>query len=115
MTQNELDKLFEERIEKVRKKLSVKGNEYAGSEEDRLINFKDGAETSGETPAQVCFGYMLKHFVSIKHIACRGDARILTVSKMGREILCHLIDEKIGDLIAYSVLLEALLTEQMEQ
>jgi hypothetical protein len=86
------------RIEKIRDLLARKKHEYA-SDEDCLRNFRNAAKIDGKTMAEVCKGYMLKHWTSIADII-EGRA-----SK-------DLADEKIGDAIAYLILLDAILQEE---
>lgn len=77
-----------------------KGKEYAGDNEDRLVDFKSAAGLTGETPVKVALSYMCKHVVSVYSLARRGvkDAALW--------------DEKLGDLINYCILIRALIAEE---
>jgi hypothetical protein len=101
MTATEFDKLLERRIECIRSTLKTKSAEYAPGN-DRLHNFKIGARILDLTPAQVCLGFLTKHLVSVLDI--------IEAAAGGHALRLAYLDEKIGDLINYFVLLEAILT-----
>lgn len=102
MNQDCFNKIFTERIEKAYATLVAKGKEYAPSQ-DRLHNFKRAAAITRQTPEQVCVGFMVKHLVSVLDLV---DAEAA-----GTKPSDAAIDEKIGDLFNYIILLEALLRE----
>ena len=52
--------------------LKYKNTNYA-SNEDRLHNFKAGADIMGGTPAEACWGYMTKHLVALRDKVERND------------------------------------------
>lgn len=52
--------------------LKGKGKGYA-PDEDRLHNFRAGADVMGGTPAQACWGYMTKHIVALRDKVERND------------------------------------------
>lgn len=102
MTAEEFDMIVERRINKIKDTLLSKAEEYAGKTE-RLHNFKRGAAMTGQQPAQVCVGFMVKHLVSVFDIIddlSLGDGRRL----------CH-FDEKVTDAVNYLILLEGLVKE----
>ena len=102
MTAEQFDVILDNRLEATRATLGTKAVEYA-SAKDRLHNFKRAAGLTGESPAQVCVGFLVKHLVSVLDIVddhAKGDKR-----RIG------LVDEKLGDAVNYLVLLEALLKE----
>lgn len=41
--------------------------------EDRLHNFKAGADIIGGTPAQACWGYLTKHLVALRDMVDKND------------------------------------------
>lgn len=41
-------------------------NKMYGRDNDALHNFKSGADISGGTPAQACWGYLVKHLVALR-------------------------------------------------
>lgn len=92
--------ILEKRIEKIKTVLGNKAKEYS-SYKDRLHNFKVAARIQNTTPEKAAFGMALKHLVSVMDIIEN------TPKKPSKEM----VDEKIGDLINYLVLIEALLLE----
>lgn len=103
MTNKDFNKIVEKRLETIRETLIKKGAEYA-SVEDRLHNFKRGAQISGEIPEKVLQGFMLKHLVSYLDI----------LDKLGKEeISISLIEEKLNDLLCYLILQETLIKERI--
>lgn len=103
MTPAVFRELLEERLEKTRRVLDSKATEYA-STADRLHNFKRASAITGETPAQVCVGFMIKHLVSVIDMV----DQIAPPSS-------EKIDEKIGDSINYLILLEGILREHLKE
>lgn len=94
--------LLKRRLSQIEAVLGKKAREYA-SAADRLHNFKRSAAITGESPAQVCIGFFVKHLTSI-----------LDMVEANAENVVHLpevIDEKIGDAVNYLILLEAILKE----
>lgn len=118
MRSEDFDKLVEECIEIIRKSLSTKGVEYAGGNEDRLVNFKRGGEMKMTTPEDALIGYYLKHLVSIFEIIDQITEEnkkiglIYAVNPEHLNIFWKTIEEKIKDLINYPILLKALLKER---
>ena len=92
----EFNELLNERLKKITKTLDQKANQYESSS-DRLHNFKVAARLSGTAPEEALWGMAMKHLVSVTDLVSgqlentRGN-----------------IDEKIGDMINYLILLEAL-------
>lgn len=52
--------------------LIAKNAKYSSSD-DRLHNFNAGADISGQTPAQTCWGYLSKHLVALRDMVDRND------------------------------------------
>ena len=52
--------------------LTKKNAKYA-SGEDRLHNFKAGADILGSTTAMACWGYLTKHLVALRDMVERND------------------------------------------
>lgn len=102
MTATEFDRLLEQRIDRMRAVLASKAVEYASNEE-RLYNFKSAEGLDDRHPAQVCWGYLLKHLLSVR--------RLSDATASGSSVPLEVIDEKIGDAVNYLVLLEAILKE----
>jgi len=99
MTTEELNVIVERHITDLRETLSIKGAEYSLTP-DRLKNFKDAAEFLECTPEEALFGFVAKHIIALKDFIKHE-----TYSRKQ-------IDEKIGDIICYMVLLDGLITER---
>jgi hypothetical protein len=102
MTAEEFDAIVEARVLKIKETLVAKAKEYATGR-DRLHNFKRGSLVKGEHPTQTCVGFLTKHLVSVLDLLDE-----LAVGDGGR---LRLFDEKMGDVINYLILLEALVKE----
>ena len=83
-----------------REVLISKNAEYAPGN-DKLANFKKGAQAMGVAPEECLWGYAMKHIISIQDIA-QGESSY-TPEKLR---------EKCSDLRNYLVLLEALMQER---
>lgn len=104
MDQHHFEKVVAETMHKAQALLTVKGGEYAGSE-DRLANFKRGAQLTGTTPLQCLFIYMSKHYDAFATFV-RDDAQ-------GKDRpRSEAIDGRLDDLINYAILAKALLEER---
>lgn len=108
MDTNRFNKVVANRIQKIESVLSSKAKEYS-SGVDRLHNFKVAALLGQNpiTPEQALFGMMRKHLVSV--------IDIIEATAVGDYPSDALRDEKIGDTINYTILLEALLIERKEK
>lgn len=104
MNQVDFDIVVAQTVENIKKLLVVKGGEYAGSE-DRLANFKRGAQLTGVTPAQVAFIYASKHYDAIATFIRDKAAGI-------QRPRSEPMGERFDDLINYCILMKALLKEQ---
>lgn len=104
MNTTDFDKIVSERCEKIKHVLSVKAKEYVRGD-DRLHNFNRGAEISGISRERVLHGFMLKHFISYLDMLDDIDKGITPTADY--------VDEKIGDIINYMVLLEASIKDRM--
>lgn len=103
MNQQQFEQIVNETVESINKLLVLKGSEYA-SDNDRLINFKKGAEETGLTPLQIAFVYMRKHYDSVATYV-RKDAKGIT------QTLSEPIEGRFDDLINYCLLMKALIKE----
>lgn len=99
MTPKVFDQIMKERLQAIVRVLGSKAGEYA-SKGDRLHNFKVAARIDNETPAKALWGMAKKHLVSIMDMVDGKPADI------------PMINEKIGDMINYLILLEAVLKEE---
>lgn len=102
MKVNDFNKLVEDRLERIKTVLVKKSAEYS-TIEDKLINFKKGAQKSGLTSIEVLQGYLLKHEVSFADMCAKF--------KSGEAISAEMIDEKLTDIINYYLLAEAIFKE----
>jgi hypothetical protein len=92
-------KIVEARLADCRDRLIKKGAEYA-TDTDRLHNFKVTGNMLGVLQERALVGMWVKHLVSVLDIVEGNTA----VTK-------YLINEKLGDVICYAILLEACLLE----
>lgn len=104
MTQQKLNDVINERLEKCFALLGVKAKEYAT--DDRLHNFKIAAQLQNCTPITALAGMMAKHTVSVYDL--------IRDNENGADIPLEMWDEKIGDSINYLLLLTGLIIEQHE-
>lgn len=94
-------KLLDERIEKMKATLVSKGDEYS-TDGDKLYNFKQAGIVNGVTQEEALWYMMTKHLVSVQDMVFGVKPKSV-----------KLVDEKIGDLINYLVLLEAIFREEL--
>jgi len=104
MTNEEFEKIIQERISDTLRRLIVKGKEYGST--DRLHNFKRAAQVLGCTPERALVGFKTKHTVSLLDIIDGIDK--------GKNPSREMWDEKIGDEIAYCLLLDAVVSERLK-
>lgn len=102
MTTNEFTGVLENRINLMRNLITKKRGEYA-KDTDVFHNFQRAANIIGGSREEALIGMAVKHFVSILDI----------VDNLGEQYPPNddVISEKIGDMIAYLVILEAMLYE----
>lgn len=102
MTSGEFDKVLNRRLQAIREVLALKQKEYS-SKDDRLHNFKTGARIQNTNQAATLRGYMTKQLSSVFDL----------IEKYGNnEVVSEAVaDEKIGDVINYMILLEAIFKE----
>jgi hypothetical protein len=105
MTREDFSRRVEKRIDLIRQTLLTKHKEYA-KDDNVFRNFDEaaGGLSLHSTSAEVLWSYMTKHLVSIKDIVSDNVP-----------VTNGLVSEKIGDVINYLVLLEAMLNEKDER
>lgn len=103
MNSEQFDKIVEQRCDKIKEVLSIKAKEYVRGD-DRLHNFNRGAAISGVSRERVLHGFMLKHYISYLDMLDDIDE--------GKYPDWAYVDEKIGDIVNYFILLEASLKEK---
>ncbi len=72
MNTDEFKALIAELDSKSSATLVTKNSKYA-TNEDRLHNFRVGADITGVTPAQTCWGYLTKHLVALRDMVEKDD------------------------------------------
>jgi hypothetical protein len=104
MKREDFTKRVEKRIDLIRQSLLTKHKEYA-KDDNVFRNFDEaaGGLSLHGTSSEVLWSYMTKHLVSIKDIVAENKPVDPTV-----------VSEKIGDVINYLILLEAMLNQQGE-
>ena len=105
MTREDFSRRVEKRIDLVRQTLLTKHKEYA-KDDNVFRNFDEaaGGLSLHGSSAEVLWSYMTKHLVSIKDIVADN-----------KPVDAAVVSEKIGDVINYLILLEAMLNEQGEK
>jgi hypothetical protein len=105
MTREDFSNRVEKRIDLVRQTLLTKHKEYA-ADDNVFRNFDEaaGGLSLHSTSAEVLWSYMTKHLVSIKDIVSDNAP-----------VTNEVVSEKIGDVINYLILLEAMLNEKGER
>ena len=107
----EFNKIFEERIKKMRSVMVSKGTVYTAGDQDRLHNFKVSGRIGGTSPETALKGMLIKHLTSVWDMI---DECENCDENGGVDFDCKRVDEKIGDVITYMVLLEALFIERLQ-
>ena len=105
MTREDFSRRVEKRIDLVRQSLLTKHKEYA-KDDNVFRNFDEaaGGLSLHGSSAEVLWSYMTKHLVSIKDIVADN-----------KPVDTAVVSEKIGDIINYLILLEAMLNQQGEK
>lgn len=100
MNAKKLDKIVDKWLDIEQNNLKNKSVQYS-TDNDRLANFKQAAELQGCTPEEALFGFVSKHIVALADYVKDpgGTPR-------------PWFDEKIMDIRAYMILLDALLEER---
>lgn len=99
-------KIISKRMTSVNEMLIIKGAEYVRGS-DRAHNFRRGAEMDRINMPRTLHGYLKKHLVSYLDMLDDIDK--------GKYISSALIDQKIGDIIVYFFLQEAIINLHQEE
>jgi len=102
---HDFNQVMKNRVRRIEEIMGTKAKEYA-AHEDRYHNFNLAAQVCGCTPEKALWGMAMKHLVSVI------DLKEWTEVSPER-ITAHLVDEKIGDLINYLILLEGMLYKRI--
>jgi hypothetical protein len=105
MKASRFDEVVKERIDKINNTLVVKAKEYA-NDSNRLHNFDKAGSMGNQSREKALRGFLLKHIVSMDDIIESLDDNKLPTKQ--------LLDEKIGDIINYYILLEACIVERLD-
>jgi hypothetical protein len=103
MSQDEFNEVLERRIQLIRMQLEQKRDEYANNN-NVLRNFNEASRVMNNEPKEALMGMYVKHHVSVMDFV-RGN----TAPEPAK------VREKIGDMINYLILLEALLQEEWNE
>lgn len=105
MDKTRFDQILDVRLKKARATLGAKGQEYAHG--DRLSNFKALAALTGRSPEDALMGLVGKHIVALYDFVNEVNG--------GKVRSYPFWDEKVGDIIAYMILLDALILEREKE
>lgn len=103
MKADKFDQLLTLRFEKMQRLMGSKASEYA-SDKDRLHNFKRAGALLECSPERALIGMLTKHIVSVLDIVDNVD--------VGQKVKAEFWEEKIGDVMNYCHLLDALMHER---
>ena len=103
LSSDEFLDILNERIATINVVLGSKAKEYA-FKGDRLYNFNQAAVINSTTPAKALWGMATKHLVSIQDLI---NNRLENTEKN--------VNEKIGDMINYLILLEGILSTTRQE
>jgi hypothetical protein len=109
MNANDFNEVVERRKNLISQVLQKKAGEYA-IDGDRMYNFKRAALITNQSPEQVLLGMWTKHIVSVIDII--EAIKVTHNTDSEKYYSQEYVDEKLGDLINYAILLEGLLTER---
>ena len=105
METEKFGKIVKERLKKTENTLIIKASEYARG--DRLSNFKQIAHLLGITPEKALIGLVAKHIVALVDFVNDLDKDVHQPYPRW--------DEKIGDINAYMILLDAMIQERLNE
>ena len=106
MNSEDFNRLIEEQLNRCRKLLTTKNDEYA-QKTDRLSNFRQPSSLLGMCPAEVAFCYDTKHIASIQ--------KIVHEISQGKFPTKELWEEKITDYLNYGLLMNACVMEALKK
>lgn len=103
MTNEFADNIVNERLEKIKSTLLIKAKEYV-RDADRMHNFNVGAKIENKSREEILHGFNLKHLIS--YFDMMND---ISENNYPTD---EYVDEKIGDIINYMILLEMSIKER---
>jgi len=104
MTEEQFDKLVENRLEKTKSILVTKGKEYRRNN-NPLHNFDEASRIGNVSREKALWGFALKHQVSL--------VDLMNDLEQDKLPSLDLVDEKIGDMVNYLILLEASIKDKI--
>jgi len=105
MNADQFNNVVNNRCHEIKRILTKKAGEYA-TDNDRFHNFHVAARIANTTPERALKGMMLKHEVSVADM-------IDWAENCPEKLTDEIIDEKVGDNIAYLILLEGMLKDRV--
>jgi hypothetical protein len=102
METKQFEEIVRNRLQSIITTLTAKADEYARG--DRLSNFKTAGALQGCTPERALGGLVAKHIVALYDFINDIDRGVVQSPERW--------NEKIGDIIAYMCLLDALIVER---
>jgi hypothetical protein len=102
MTHDEFNVVLNETIRKCKATLATKKDLYA-SDQDRLDNFKQAARLQKCTQAKALWGMVSKHIIAL--------SSYINLLEDGYAVNAEELEEKIGDIINYHILLRGIFKE----
>jgi hypothetical protein len=111
MNKELFETIIQNRLEDVRKRLLLKGEEYIRNE-DMLHNFNRAAEMRRTTSLEALQGFLDKHLVSWLDIV-DDIAKAKSMAEIPH-ITRELINEKLGDIICYFFLAECAMDDLID-
>jgi len=105
LSDEEFTDIIDERIKSIYSSLHTKGKEYRRNN-DALFNFNEGSKDLNITREKFLLHLVWKQICSVKDIINDLDDEKLPTE--------YMIDEKIGDVINYCILLEASLKQRIK-
>jgi hypothetical protein len=105
MRNEQFVQILNSRLADIKRTLLAKADEYARG--DRLSNFKKIAAFRQKSPEEVLFGLVAKHIAALDDFIQNIDSEKIQPYERW--------DEKIGDIMAYMVLLDAMVCERADE
>lgn len=105
MDNKTFEQICKKLLDKSQDTLFKKSAEYA-SNVDKLANFRQPTSMMHCSPAEVCLMYQMKHISSISKIAKESSQGILPTQE--------LLEEKCQDMLNYTLLFYAIMTEMIQ-
>lgn len=106
MNTQQFNEIVDFRVQQIKVVLQQKALEYASAEDDRLHNFNTAGRLANTSREKALWGMAMKHLVSVIDLINNWDEKEQLPSE-------YMINEKIGDLINYLILLECCFKDRL--